>query len=147
MGRWFSASEPGFRRRFDAFFAEKREADHSLGVQVAEIIARVRAEGDAALRHYCETLDGFAPPPDTGEESGLAVSPVQIRAAVEECPSPQLEALRLAAARIELDRVRKLIADERLVEERWAELVGVLETTNGSDEAIFRRRREGVAHD
>ena len=131
MGRWFVASEPEFHRRFDAFLAEKREADHSLGSQVAEIIARVRAEGDAALRHYCETLDGFTPP-ESSEGNGLAVSPAQIRKAMEECPPPQLEALRLAAARIEACHRRQLPADAWVEDEagvglghRWTPLASV----------------------
>lgn len=131
MGRWFVASEPEFRRRFDAFLAEKREADHSLGRQVADIIARVRAEGDAALRHYCETLDGFTPP-ENSEGSGLAVTSAQIRDAVAQCPPPQLEALRLAAARIEACHRRQLPEDAWVEDEigvglghRWTPLASV----------------------
>ena len=44
-----SQSEPGFEARFAAFLASKREVSPEVDDVVRAIIAKVRADGDAAL--------------------------------------------------------------------------------------------------
>ena len=70
MTRWLATSDADFPARFAAFLAEKRESGSALTRQVADIIARVRNEGDAALYEYCQTLDNFTPPQKWEVEKG-----------------------------------------------------------------------------
>jgi histidinol dehydrogenase len=60
---------------------------------VGRILRSVRLEGDAALRRWSELLDGGAP-------QRLRVPSEEIRAALEELPAAEREALRQAAERI-----------------------------------------------
>src|SRR3546814_16343911 len=57
--RRLDASEPGFAAEFDALVNDRRESDSDVSADVAAIIARVKAEGDAALADYTAKLDGF----------------------------------------------------------------------------------------
>ena len=49
-------SEPGFEARFAAFLASKREVSVEVDDVVRAIIAKVRADGDAALIDYTQTI-------------------------------------------------------------------------------------------
>jgi histidinol dehydrogenase len=83
-------ASPLSRRRLDlSGLAEQRAA-------VQEIVARVAAEGDAALREYEERFDGWKPAPDESFEVGAA----EIEAALERLDPGQRSALELAARRI-----------------------------------------------
>src|SRR3546814_17216821 len=57
--RRLDASEPGFAAEFDALVNDRRESDSDVSADVAAIIARVKAEGDAALADYTAKFDGF----------------------------------------------------------------------------------------
>ena len=50
-------SDPDFETRFAAFLATKRESSPDVDATVRDIIARVRAEGDAALIDYTKRFD------------------------------------------------------------------------------------------
>ena len=50
--RRLDASAPGFAAAFDALVGDRRESDADVSADVAAIIARVKAEGDAA--HFLE---------------------------------------------------------------------------------------------
>jgi histidinol dehydrogenase len=60
---------------------------------VTRILASVREQGDAALRHWSETIDRV-------RLDDIAVAPERIAAAHDELPAALLEAMRLAAERI-----------------------------------------------
>ena len=62
---------------------------------VRRVIADVRTRGDGALREWTERIDGVA-------LDELAATPVEIEAAVATTPPDVLDALRLAARRIEV---------------------------------------------
>ena len=51
-------SEPDFESRFSAFLATKREVSEDVDRAVADIIHRVRTEGDAALIDYSQRSIG-----------------------------------------------------------------------------------------
>ncbi|MEQ1725029.1 MAG: histidinol dehydrogenase [Sphingopyxis sp.] len=51
-----------FAERFDALVNARREADSDVASDVAAIIARVRAEGDAAVAELTQAFDGHALP-------------------------------------------------------------------------------------
>jgi len=88
VGSWLDS--PLSRRRLDlAQFAKERAA-------VAEICARVAAEGDAALREYGERFDGWAPQ----ATETFQVPQEQLAAAANRLPSADRAALEFAAQRI-----------------------------------------------
>jgi len=88
VGSWLAS--PLSRRRMDlSQFAAERAA-------VAEICARVLAEGDEALRELGKRFDGWAP--NTGDS--FEVPQGELRAAAERLPAADRAALEFAAQRI-----------------------------------------------
>jgi histidinol dehydrogenase len=53
--------DPGFEAAFAALLDEARETTAAVGGAVAEIIAAIRARGDAALVDYTARFDGWQP--------------------------------------------------------------------------------------
>jgi histidinol dehydrogenase len=82
---------PVVQDRITALFGEPLTAAQA----VDRILQDVRREGDAGLRRWAERLDGGAP-------QGFAVSPDEMRQALDELSAQEREALELAA-----DRVRR----------------------------------------
>ncbi len=81
---------PLSRRRLDlSDFSEQRPV-------VEEIVARVAAEGDPALRDYGRRFDGWAPAP----EEGFAIARGEMEAALGRVGAKQRAALEFAAGRI-----------------------------------------------
>lgn len=76
-------------------------ADLSAGEVVDRILADVRRDGDAALRHYTEAIDG-------ARLDALLVGADEIEAGVAQVAPETLAALRVAAARIEAFHRRQL---------------------------------------
>jgi len=93
--RRLDASEPGFAAEFDALVNDRRESDSDVSADVAAIIARVKAEGDAALADYTAKFDRF----DLGA-SGWSISKEECAAAYEGLAPDLRDALNLAADRI-----------------------------------------------
>src|SRR4029077_3607676 len=88
VGSWLDS--PLSRRRLDlSRFATERAA-------VAEICARVAAEGDAALREYGKRLEGCAPVP----EESFEVAAGELGEASRRIPGHDREAREFAADRI-----------------------------------------------
>ena len=90
------ASAPGFEQDFSAFLGRNRDADENVDRVVAEIIADVRARGDAAVLEYTRKFDHLET-----DAKGLRISDAERRAAAEKVPAAQREALAFAARRIE----------------------------------------------
>lgn len=88
VGSWLDS--PASRRRLDlAQFARERAV-------VAEICARVAAEGDEALRELGQKFDGWAP----GAGESFAVPPAELAAAASRIQPADRSALEFAARRI-----------------------------------------------
>ena len=51
------ASAPGFERDFSAFLGRNRDTDENVDRIVGDIVADVRARGDAALVDYTRKFD------------------------------------------------------------------------------------------
>jgi histidinol dehydrogenase len=85
----------GFEADFVAFLGGKRETSADVDAAVAEIVAAVRAGGDAALIAYTERFDRLALTPET-----LRIPQGDLDAAVGACAPETIQALELAAARI-----------------------------------------------
>jgi len=98
--------DPGFAAAFDAFLGARRAPQDDVGQVVAEILARVRAEGDAAIIALTEQFDRQSLTPET-----LRFDAAEIEAAAAACDPADLEALGLAAERIRDFHRRQLPED------------------------------------
>lgn len=101
-----STKDAGFEEAFVAFLSARREAEVDVSSAVAEIIAEVRARGDAALFDYTQRFDRLALTSDS-----LRIGPAEIAAASAACDEATLSALRLAADRIRAYHEKQLPED------------------------------------
>ena len=90
-----SASDPDFDSAFTALVNARREADADVSRDVAAIVAKVRAEGDAALKDYTSRFDGH-----DLDASGWEIGRAERRAALERLDRDLRKAIELAAERI-----------------------------------------------
>ena len=107
----------GFEADFAAFLATKREVSEDVDAIVRDIIARVRAEGDAALIDYTKRFDQL----DLAE-TGIAVSEAEVDAALAAVDAETLAALRFAHERIAAHHARQMPRDDRYVDPVGVEL-------------------------
>jgi histidinol dehydrogenase len=107
MAVWLKTADPDFEDRFAALLAEKREQAADVNDQVAAIVARVRAEGDAALYDLTLRFDGL-----DLHEAGLRVSESEIEAADAKVDKRTREALQVAHDRILAHHQRQLPKDD-----------------------------------
>ena len=94
--RRLDATQPGFAAEFAALLGGKREVEEQVDDAVAAILADVRARGDAAVIDCTRKFDRLDLTPAT-----MRVSASDCDAAEKSCAPARLDALRLAAARIE----------------------------------------------
>jgi histidinol dehydrogenase len=106
-----------FERRFEALLGAKRESAVEVDAAVAEIIADVRARGDAALADYSRRFDGV-----DVVSKGLRIGASEIEAATAACEPNALKALELAHARVMSYHERQKPADVRFVDALGVEL-------------------------
>jgi histidinol dehydrogenase len=90
------AAAADFEARFQAYLDTGRDDSEKLDAVVAGIIARVAAEGDAALIDYTARFDRLNVTAET-----LRIGPDEVQAAIKSCPPELLAAIDLAATRIE----------------------------------------------
>jgi histidinol dehydrogenase len=107
MAAWLKTSDPNFEDRFKALLAQKREQAADVDDKVAAIIARVRAEGDAALIDLSLAYDGL-----DLRQVGIRVTPAEIEAARAKVDQKTLQALKLAHDRILAHHQRQLPKDD-----------------------------------
>jgi histidinol dehydrogenase len=88
--------DDGFETAFRALLADPREMAAAVDAAVAGIIARVRAEGDAAVLDCTARFDRWQP----ADASALRVTEAEITAATASVSAELLAALDLAAVRI-----------------------------------------------
>ncbi|UDL92180.1 histidinol dehydrogenase [Mesorhizobium sp. PAMC28654] len=110
-------SDADFEQRFAAFLLTKREVSEDVDTAVRDIIARVRAEGDAALIDYTRRFDRA----DLAS-LGIAVSKEDIAAAYETADSSTIEALKFARDRIRSHHERQRPKDDRYTDAAGVEL-------------------------
>jgi histidinol dehydrogenase len=109
------ASAPDFAGRFAEFLNTKRDTESAADRAAAEIVAAVRAEGDAALFRYTERFDRFPIDANT-----VRIPPEEVAAAFAATPGLQREALELAASRI-----RAFHEAQRPADLNWQDDAGV----------------------
>ncbi|CAN0488290.1 unnamed protein product, partial [Discosporangium mesarthrocarpum] len=97
-----SASQSGFDQAFASYIAQGRETASDVTGVVSDIIADVRARGDAAVIEYTQKFDRL------DVSGGLRIDPDLIAAARDACDADQIAALEFAAARIRAFHARQL---------------------------------------
>ena len=115
--RRLDVSASGFAAEFDALVNDRRESDSDVSADVAAIIARVKAEGDAALADYTARFDRF-----DLDASGWSISKEECAAAYEALAPELRDALNLAAERIRAYHERQRPADMAFTDEAGVEL-------------------------
>jgi len=117
MARMLDARAPGFEAAFAALIGAKRETEEDVAASVRAIIADVRARGDAALIELSAKFDHVQLTPET-----LRLSADEIAAAEKQCSKAALNALDVAAKRIETYHRRQLPKDESFTDDTGAVL-------------------------
>ena len=92
-----NVTDPDFEPAFAALLDDARETTARVDSVVTEIIAEVRARGDAALIDFTTRFDRWAP----ADAAALRVTPEEIEAADASVRPELRQALNLAAERIE----------------------------------------------
>ena len=106
-----------FEDRFEALLGAKREAAADVDAAVREIVARVRAEGDAALVELSRRFDR-----NDLAQTGIAVSAEEIDQARHAADPETVAALRLARDRIQANHERQMPRDDRYTDALGVEL-------------------------
>ena len=114
----FELGESGFEEKFTTFLSAKRENDADVNGTVAQIIADVRKNGDTALFDYTKRFDQM----ELTSQS-IRVSEKEIEEAVKSCKKETLDALYLAAERIEAFH-EKQIPESRMFNDETGALLG-----------------------
>lgn len=112
------AIEPDFHRRLDALLAWDESTDTEIHARVADIIARIQKEGDAALMEFTRRFDHFEPE----SAQRLELPKEALRAAWEALPADLAEALSKAAERIRAYAEHQKMASWRYTESDGTEL-------------------------
>ena len=117
MARRLNASDKNFAADFEKLLFAKREIEENVAVQTRAIIARVRAEGDAALVALTNQFDKSGVTPTT-----LKIPASEIDAAAAAITPTQKRALELAAGRIHDYHKRQLPKDDSFTDDAGATL-------------------------
>ncbi|RWK39548.1 histidinol dehydrogenase [Mesorhizobium sp.] len=110
-------SDADFEQRFAAFLLTKREVSEDVDAVVRAIIARVRAEGDAALIEYTQKFEQA-----DLKGLGIAVSQDDIAKAYGAADPQTIEALKFARDRIRSHHERQRPKDDRYTDAAGVEL-------------------------
>ena len=100
--------DANFNQQLDALLAWEGVSDAAVQARVIDIIARVRAEGDAALVEFSNQFDQV----NAETMADLFVSPERLKQAYDGLPSAERDALTQAA-----ERIRRYHAHQ--VQESW----------------------------
>ncbi|MFW8596284.1 histidinol dehydrogenase [Cribrihabitans neustonicus] len=117
MPQFLNTADADFEQAFTALLGAKREDSPDVDAVAGEIIADVRARGDAALLELTAKFDRLELTADQ-----LRFSEAEIAAAVAAVPEEERKALELAAARIRAYHLRQLPEDAQWTDETGATL-------------------------
>jgi len=107
-----NTAEADFWPRLETLTAWEGVADEAVTATVREILARVRAHGDAALLEYTRRFDRL----DVARAADLEIPAARWRKALAAIPADQRAALETAAARIRAYAERQKLESWRLTE-------------------------------
>ncbi|MDP3520072.1 MAG: histidinol dehydrogenase [Hydrogenophaga sp.] len=91
-----STAQPDFEARFKALLHWSADTDASIEQRVADILADVKARGDAAVLDYTARFDGL----QADSVAALEITQAELLAALAAIPADQRQALESAAARV-----------------------------------------------
>ena len=91
-----STSDAGFDAAFQAKLHLSEESNDAIGETVRNIIADVRARGDAAVLEYTQRFDKVS----ASKASELELTQVELKRAFDSIPAEQRQALQAAADRV-----------------------------------------------
>ncbi|WP_374244215.1 histidinol dehydrogenase [Zoogloea sp.] len=94
--RRLSSAEPGFAATLDALLAFESGTDAAIEQAVADILAAVRRDGDAAVVEFTRRFDRL----DVADMAALELPRAELDAALAGLPAEQRAALEAAAARV-----------------------------------------------
>ncbi|MEL0438268.1 histidinol dehydrogenase [Phycobacter sp. K97] len=114
MPVFLDTSDADFEAAFAALLSAKREDSPDVDAVVADIIADVRARGDAALIELTARFDRLELNADK-----LAISEAEVDAAIAGVPAEERKALELAAERIRAYHERQMPEDAQ-----WTDAAG-----------------------
>jgi len=114
MPVFLNASAPDFEAAFQTLLNAKREDSPDVDAVVADIIADVRARGDAAVIDLTARFDRITLTPET-----LRITPDEIAQAMQQVSDDDKTALDLAASRIRAYHERQLPEDAE-----WTDAAG-----------------------
>ncbi|MEP1199917.1 histidinol dehydrogenase [Tateyamaria sp.] len=117
MPQFLDYSDADFEARFTALLNAKREDSPDVDAVVADIIADVRARGDAAVIALTERFDRIALTPEA-----LRITPQEVAAATAQVDDADRAALELAATRIRAYHARQMPEDAQWTDEAGATL-------------------------
>ncbi len=117
MPQFLNTADADFEQAFTALLGAKREDSPDVDAIVADIIADVRARGDAALVELTEKFDRMSLAADR-----LQISDAEIDAAIENVSAEERAALELAAERIRAYHARQMPADDEWQDDTGATL-------------------------
>jgi histidinol dehydrogenase len=117
MVRRLNSKDASFAADFSALLHAKRDVEQDVAAVVRDIIADVKARGDAALIELTNKFDRSGITQET-----LRVTPEEIEGAQARLSAPQHEALAVAARRIEAYHRRQLPSDEMFIDDIGAAL-------------------------
>ncbi|MCZ4354542.1 histidinol dehydrogenase [Roseovarius aestuarii] len=117
MPRFLNHSQPDFEAEFSALLSAKREDSPDVDHVVADIIADVRARGDAAVIELTQRFDKVALNADS-----LRLTSDEVARAAAQVPDHVRDALELAASRIRAYHTRQMPEDAQWTDEAGARL-------------------------
>jgi len=117
MPQFLSTDEPGFEAAFQSLLGAKREDSPDVDDVVADIIAQVREEGDAAVLRLTAKFDRTEL---TAQSMRMSAEEIDAQCAL--VSEEEAAALELAAARIRAYHARQMPKDEMWVDEVGATL-------------------------
>ena len=101
--RRLSSAEPGFAATLDALLAFEGSTDAAIEQAVANILAAVRKDGDAAVVEFTRRFDHL----DVADMAALELPRAELDAALAGLPAEQRAALESAAERVRLYHERQ----------------------------------------
>lgn len=117
MAKWIATRDKGFDAAFAAFLSDKREVSSDVDAAVRDILAGVRARGDAALIEYSSKFDSI-----DLTKAGIRIGKGEVDAAVRSCSKEALDALSFARDRIAEHHARQLPESSRYTDATGVEL-------------------------
>ncbi|WP_339113340.1 histidinol dehydrogenase [Thioclava sp. GXIMD2076] len=117
MPHFLTTTAADFETRFTALMGMKREDSPDVDAAVGQIIADVRARGDAAVLELTAKFDRLELTPDS-----MRFSEAEIEAEITRVPDVEREALELAAERIRVYHARQMPPNAMWEEESGAKL-------------------------